>query len=292
MTAAARDQRDHRALIGIGHGGDEFLVMIAESQRGPIATGGEGERASGGDARRGLESGMACHFGRERFNQRGVVGTGKQVTQLSRGRLVPDVLALVVSGVANHHDRNVTRRGQRRRRREITPIVVDHVDLGQGGANCREGGHDIGSPHVARSTVTEIAQVGQGPDNGGSVDRGSGQREQRCSVHGGILEEDHGFGRGLVGQGAVFGAGQHADVGARALQEMVEPEQRGHDRNDAAVHVVGGHRPLVECGAQARGPHHAIGHLDVQPGNDRAAGISQSKDPVTDHEAAESPLVA
>ena len=64
------------------------------------------------------------------------------------------------------------------------------------------------------------------------------QRQQGMFPHGFIAQEHDRLGRRLPGQAAMFGAGQHADVGARTVQDVVEPEQRGDGPDHGTVDVV------------------------------------------------------
>ncbi len=76
-----------------------------------------------------------------------------------------------------------------------------------------------------------------------------------------------------------------------AVQDIGEPHSGGDHPLDGPVDLGPGGLVAVEVVAQVLGPDHPVGHLHVETGvTDRPA--SEAEDPVADHEALESPLVA
>ena len=97
---------------------------------------------------------------------------------------------------------------------------------------------------------------------------------------------------GFARESAVLGAREDVVVGLRLLQHVVEAQQGGQHALDAAVDLLPRDVLALQRVTQAIGSHHAIRHLDVEPGGNRASGVADAEDPVADHEALEAPLVA
>ena len=73
-------------------------------------------------------------------------------------------------------------------------------------------------------------------------------------------------------------------------ENVVEAQQCGDDPLDGAVDIVPRRFAPLERAQEVLGPHHPVGHLDVEAGGHRRRGVAQAEDPVADDEALEPPL--
>jgi hypothetical protein len=162
--------------------------------------------------------------------------------------------------------------------------VIDH------GTDAGEDGAAVEVPHIAGSAVAEVDGVGEATEHRHGSARSD--RQHRGAVDRLVAEQDDGAGGDLACELSVLRRSEDGSRRGRRGQDVVEPQQRGHDPPDGAVDVGPRRLAVREGPREVLGPHHAVGHLDVEPCGQRRRRVTQTEDPIADDEALEPPLVS